>query len=45
MGPLTLDPANPRPVGGHRQPRRQGRVVAMVGGHDFNESEFNLATS
>ncbi|MEL7156815.1 MAG: transglycosylase domain-containing protein, partial [Actinomycetota bacterium] len=46
MGPLFLDPNNPDdPDAAIVSIDHDGRVVAMVGGTDFEESEFNLATS
>ncbi len=46
MGPLFLDPANPDdPDAAIVSIDGAGRVVAMVAGTDFEQSEFNLATS
>lgn len=46
MGPLFLDPNNPNdPDASIVSIDAAGRVVAMLGGTNFAEDEFNLATS
>ena len=45
MGPLTLDPATGDPSAAIVSLDGDGRVRAMVGGKNFGESEFDLATS
>ena len=46
LGPLFLDPNNPNdPNAAIVSIDRNGRVVAMLGGTNFEENEFNLATS
>ena len=46
LGPLFLDPNNPAdPAAALVSIDSQGRVVAMLGGTNFAENEFNLATS
>ncbi|MGF1598789.1 MAG: transglycosylase domain-containing protein [Acidimicrobiales bacterium] len=46
LGPLYLDPSNPDdPAASIVSIDGDGRVVAMLGGANFEESEFNLATS
>ncbi|MFV0259450.1 MAG: transglycosylase domain-containing protein [Acidimicrobiales bacterium] len=46
LGPTYLDPNNPDdPAAALVSLDREGRVVAMLGGTNFQESEFNLATS
>ena len=45
MGPLTLKPEEGDPAAAIVTLDAEGRVKAMVGGKNFAESEFNLATS
>ncbi|MEM7338149.1 MAG: transglycosylase domain-containing protein [Actinomycetota bacterium] len=46
LGPLYLDPNNSDdPAASIVSVDAEGRVVAMLGGTNFEESEFNLATS
>ena len=46
MGPLFLDPNNPEdPNAALVSIDAEGRVVAMLGGTNFEERKFNLATS
>ncbi|MFV0525804.1 MAG: transglycosylase domain-containing protein [Acidimicrobiales bacterium] len=46
LGPTYLDPNNPDdPAAALVSLDRDGRVVAMLGGTNFQETEFNLATS
>lgn len=46
LGPLVLDPANPDdPNAAIVSIDSAGRVVAMLGGANFDENEFNFATS
>ncbi len=45
MGALTLKPENGDPAAAIVTLDGEGRVKAMVGGKNFAESEFNLATS
>ena len=46
MGPLFLDPNNPDdPAAAIVSVDSEGRVVSMLGGTNFAEQEFNLATS
>ena len=46
LGPLVLDPNNPDdPAAALVSLDSRGRVLAMLGGTNFEESEYNLATS
>ncbi len=46
LGPTYLDPNNPNdPAAAIVSLDRNGRVVAMLGGTNFDDEEFNLATS